>query len=55
MGLTITGGKDLPDAMNPIHFTTVELLQTPHEFGPSEEMLQGRITPNTRKQKKIEW
>jgi hypothetical protein len=44
--------------MNPIHwqrFTTVELLQTPHEFGPSEEMLQGRITPNTCKQKKIEW
>jgi hypothetical protein len=44
--------------VNPIHwqrFTTVELFQTPHEFGPSEEMLQGRITPNTRKQKEIEW
>jgi hypothetical protein len=55
------GGKDLPAAMNPIHwqrFTTVEVLQTPHEFGPSEEMLQGRMTPNTHKQKKsngINW
>jgi len=49
------GGKDLPAAMNLIHwqrFTTIELLQTPHEFGPSEEMLQGRMTPNTHKQKK---
>jgi hypothetical protein len=52
------GRKDLPAAMNPIHwqrFTAVELFQAPHEFGPSEEMLQGRITPNVRKQEKIEW
>jgi len=58
MGLTITSGKDLPAAVNHIHwqrFTTVELLQTPHQFGPSEEMPQNRITLITREQEKIEW